>query len=131
MLKGSCLCGRIQYSVEELATQITHCACQTCRKAHGAAFNTVAGVKPESFSWLQGESLLSGYESSQGKVRYFCSCCGSQLIAKKQGAPFWVLRVATLDDDPGMAPSKRIWASHEVPWLAYQADVVCYDQWAD
>ena len=30
-----------------------------------------------------------------------------------------ILRVATLDDDPGAMPSVHIWTSHDVRWLAY------------
>lgn len=128
-MKGSCLCGQIEYEVDELATPIMHCSCTTCRKAHGAAFNTGAGVKPEHFRWLKGEQLLSGFEASPGKVRYFCSNCGSPLAKLKKDTGGWVLRVATLDNDPGVRPALRIWHSHEVPWLNYMADIPVYEEW--
>jgi len=128
-MKGSCLCHQIRYEVDQLDTPIQHCACQTCRKAHAAAFNTAAGVKREHFRWLSGEGLLRGYESSPGKVRYFCSHCGSQLIADKQGSPYLVLRAATLDEDPGQKAAFTIWSSHQVPWLAYGDDLPAYEEW--
>ncbi|WP_396586379.1 GFA family protein [Bermanella sp. R86510] len=128
-MKGSCLCGAIEYEVDGLNSAILHCSCSTCRKAHAAAFNTAASVKKSSFRWLKGESLLSKFESSPGKIRHFCSKCGSQLVKEKEGSSDLVLRVATLDDDPGKKPEFRIWASHEVPWLDYNAQIPTYDEW--
>ncbi len=128
-MKGSCLCGQIVYEVDQLDTPIQHCACKTCRKAHAAAFNTAAGVKRDSFRWVEGETLVKGFESSSGKTRYFCSHCGSQLVADKIGSPFLVLRTATLDDDPGTKAAFMIWASHQVPWLEYGDHLPVYQEW--
>ena len=128
-MKGSCLCGGIKYEVRQLDSPIQHYACNTCRKAHAAAFNTAAGVKQENFRWLKNQPLLSKFESSPGKVRYFCSQCGTQLVKEKHGSSVLTLRVATLDEDPGKVPELRIWAAHEVPWLNYTAEIPIYDAW--
>ncbi|MDF1623137.1 MAG: GFA family protein [Pseudohongiella nitratireducens] len=128
-MQGSCLCGQVVYEVDQLATPIQHCACKTCRKAHAAAFNTAAGVKREHFRWLEGESLIKGFESSPGKIRYFCSNCGSQLVADKANSPYLVLRAATLDDDPGTKAAFTIWTSHQVPWLEYGEHLPAYEEW--
>jgi hypothetical protein len=128
-MKGSCLCKAVEYEIKQLDAPIVHCSCNTCRKAHSAAFNTAAGVRPENFTWISGEEKLSAYESSPGKKRYFCSNCGSQLLAIKEGAPFYILRVASLDDAPLSKPAFRIWKSHEVSWLDYQSDIPEYSEW--
>lgn len=66
-MRGSCLCGQIEYEVSRLDSPIEHCSCRYCRKAHAAAFNTAAAVKLEHFRWLMGSELLRSYESSSGK----------------------------------------------------------------
>jgi len=129
-MRGSCLCGQVEYEVSQLASPIRHCSCRTCRKAHAAAFNTSASVKREHFRWLKGEQVLKAFESSPGKQRFFCSNCGSQMVAHRSGSELLVLRVATLDEDPGQTPQGHIWASHEVPWLAYGPQVPAYSEWA-
>jgi hypothetical protein len=128
-MHGSCLCGAIEYEVTHLDSPIEHCSCRTCRKAHAAAFNTAASVKHEHFRWLKGQDLLTGYPSSPEKTRWFCSKCGSHLIAELRGREYVVLRVATLDDDPKKTPAFQVWASHEVPWLQYGPSVVAYPEW--
>ena len=128
-MRGSCLCGCIEYEISALDSPIEHCSCTTCRKAHAAAFNTSATVKKDHFRWLKGSELLTGYESSPGKTRYFCSRCGSHLIAEQKDRDYWILRVATLDEDPGTVPQLQIWACDEVPWLRYGPAVVAYPRW--
>ena len=128
-MRGSCLCGQVAYNVERLSSAPRHCSCNTCRKAHASAFNTSASVRRAEFQWLQGENLLSSFESSPGKRRFFCSVCGSQLIAQRDGSETIALRVATLDEDPKQTPKAHIWVSSEVPWLAYGSQVASFEGW--
>jgi len=55
-LHGSCLCKAVQYRVDRLDMPIGHCHCQTCRKAHAAAFASTAGVMREHFQWTQARN---------------------------------------------------------------------------
>jgi len=122
-VRGGCLCGAVRYEVTALAGPIVHCACQTCRKAHAAAFATTARVERSAFRWLAGEDQRRAFESSPGKLRHFCSACGSHLMAEWVDRPQVILRVATLDEDPGARPAFRIWQSHTVPWLEHGPDL--------
>lgn len=128
-MKGSCLCGAIGYEVDRLDSPIQHCSCRSCRKAHAAAFNTFAHVLKTEFRWTQGEAALRAYESSPGKRRRFCGVCGTPLIAELQGHDDVILRVATLDDDPGLRPVRQIWASQAAPWLQSGPHLEICAQW--
>ena len=83
----------------------------------------------EKFQWLSGADKLTAFESSPGKNRHFCSVCGSQLIAERPAEPHVIVRVATLDEDPGSRPLIHIWRSHEVPWCAYEGDIKDFAEW--
>ncbi|PXX99641.1 GFA family protein [Halomonas sp. LBP4] len=128
-MQGSCLCGVVTYEVDRLDMPIGHCHCRTCQKAHAAAFATTAGVERQHFRWTAGERHLSHYESSAGKRRWFCSVCGTHLMAERAGQPHLILRVPTLDEDPGMRPTVHLWRSHDVPWLAHGDELPSYDEW--
>ncbi|MDJ0708330.1 MAG: GFA family protein [Leptolyngbyaceae cyanobacterium MO_188.B28] len=127
-MKGSCLCGAIEYEIDSIDMPIGHCHCHTCRKAHAAAFAPSAGVMREHFRWLKGQDHLSSFESSPGKLRHFCSVCGSHLVAERLKQPHVIVRVATLDQDPGTMPERHIWISHDVPWLVYE-NLPAYSEW--
>ena len=128
-LKGSCLCGAVRYEADQIDMPIVHCHCVTCRKAHASAFATSAGVMRGHFRWTAGETKLRTYPSSRDKLRHYCSECGTHLMAERLAQPHVLVRVATLDDDPGQRPARHIWASHAVPWLTDGADVPRYACW--
>lgn len=128
-MKGSCLCGAVVYEVDALDMPICHCHCRTCRKAHAAAFTSTAGVHRDHFRWLQGEANLRAFESSPGKWRRFCSTCGTHLIADRPAQSRVILRVATLNDDPGQTPAMHIWQSHDAAWLEDGEDIPRYAEW--
>jgi ADP-ribosyl-[dinitrogen reductase] hydrolase len=128
-MKGSCLCGAVEYEIEQLDMPIVHCHCNTCRKAHAAMFVSTAGVKREHFRWLRGEEKLIAFESSPGKLRHFCSICGSHLVAERPTQPHVIVRVATLDEDPNRKPAMHIWCSHDVSWLQDKQDTPSYEEW--
>jgi ADP-ribosyl-[dinitrogen reductase] hydrolase len=123
VLRGQCLCGAIGYEVTQLDGEIMHCHCRTCRKAHASAFASTVRVERGHFRWLRGEARLVAYQSSPGKIRRFCATCGSHLMAERPAQPHVILRVATLDDDPGDTPAMHIWTSHAVPWLETADDL--------
>ncbi|MBB5448053.1 MULTISPECIES: GFA family protein [unclassified Paraburkholderia] len=127
--KGSCLCGSVRYEIEHLDSPIEHCHCVTCRKAHAAAFATTARVSRERFRWTAGKHLLRAFESSPGKLRHFCSVCGSHLIAERPIHAHILLRVPTLDDNPGQQPVVHIWTSHDSPWLLDADEAPHYPEW--
>ena len=119
-VQGSCLCGAVRYQVRAWAGPIAHCHCHTCRKAHAAAFASTARVARDDFVWLSGQDVLRAYESSPGKLRHFCGQCGSQLMAEWVDQSQVIVRVATLDADPGQRPVMHIWTAHDVPWLQHE-----------
>lgn len=124
MIKGSCLCAQVTYTIDGRLGPITHCHCRTCRKAHAAAFSSVAAVKADDFNITTGKELLKAFESSPGKQRYFCSNCGSHIYAHRRGQAHYVLRLGTLDEDPGVRPKEHIWLSEKAPW--YDIDTDCH-----
>ena len=128
-MRGSCLCGAVTYEVASFDMKIGHCSCRTCRKAQAAPFAPTARVPRDKFRFTAGEDKLRAFESSPGRQRRFCSVCGSHVLAERPTDPHVVLRVATLDEDPGSKPVIHIWKSHEVPWCSYGDDIKEFAEW--
>jgi hypothetical protein len=116
MLSGSCLCGSVTYEISGELGPIGNCHCRTCRKAHSAAFATTAGVLREAFRWTKGDDVVASFESTPGKKRFFCPRCGSHLVAAWNDAPHVIVRIGSLDTDPGRGPVVHIWTSQKAPW---------------
>lgn len=117
MLSGSCLCGAVRYAVDGALGPIGHCHCRTCRKAHAAAFATTARAARGDFRWTAGADVVAAFESTPGKRRWFCPRCGSHLMAAWDGEDSVIVRVGSLDDDPGSRPLAHIWTAQRAPWF--------------
>jgi hypothetical protein len=117
MITGSCLCGSVKYEISGKVGDIIHCHCQTCRKAHGSAFSSIASVQDKGFK-LSGAEHLKSYESSNGKHRYFCSNCGTQIYAKRENTAHVILRLGSLDSDIDSVEKEHIWVSQKASWYS-------------
>lgn len=129
MIKGSCLCQEITFTIDGKLGPVSHCHCKTCQKAHAAAFGTVTRVKKEALIINSGKDALSSYKSSPHKTRYFCSKCGTQIYAEFQGQDEVVVRLGTFDDDPGYKPIRHIFVSEKASWYTIEDNLPQYDQW--
>ena len=65
----------------------------------------------------QGESLLRAFESSPGKKRYFCTQCGSHIVAERAGTGNILLRMGCLDTPITDRPVAHIWRSDAASWF--------------
>ncbi|MCG8588044.1 MAG: GFA family protein [Proteobacteria bacterium] len=120
-LEGGCLCGDVRYEAGALTGPIGHCHCPTCRKAHGSAFSTVGRTSREGFRWVRGQEHVRAFESSPGKFRHFCCNCGSHMMAEWDGEPEVILRLGTLDTDPGARPAAHVWTDLKADWYEIDA----------
>ena len=117
MLAGSCLCGRVRYEISGALRGALNCHCSMCRKAHGAAFRSRASVKAADFRWVQGEDLLTWYETSPGNHRGFCRICGAKLLSRFDFDPgVYGLPLGALDGDPGVKPALHVFVACKAPW---------------
>lgn len=127
MVTGSCLCGKVTYQITGEIGDIVHCHCISCRKAHGAAFSSVASVEEADFS-LTGEKFINSYQSSPGKFRYFCTHCATQIYAKRETASHIILRLGSLDDDPKSLEKSHIWLSQKASWFNLDEELPRYQE---
>ena len=116
-LYGSCLCGGVRFEVTTPFVWASHCHCSRCRKHSGAFGETQGRVPREGFRLLQGEELISVYRPEDGRVKAFCSVCGSSLFGNEwpEGDQIGI-RLGALDGDPGIRPSFHTFVASKAPW---------------
>ena len=72
-IRGSCLCGGIQFEITGPLFGAMNCHCSQCRKLYGAAFRSRVRIAAADFRWIAGEELIKFWESWRGYMRGFCS----------------------------------------------------------
>lgn len=116
-LEGSCLCGAVHYVCEGALGPIAMCHCRACRKAQGTAFATNSPIDASVFRLIAGSEHLREFASSPGKLRAFCSACGSPVYSRRADLPGVLrLRIGTLDTPIDARPSHHIHAASRAEW---------------
>lgn len=130
MINGGCLCGAVRYEVDAEVAEFCHCHCSMCRKQHGAGFVSWAGVPRKAFRWLKGEDVLAVYASSAAIDRFFCSACGSSMIADLHQDRLVYLAMGSLDVRPELPVGFHIFAGSKAPWVEILDDLPQYAEWS-
>jgi hypothetical protein len=122
MLEGSCLCGAITYEIDGQLSDFGHCHCRSCRKSSGSAFGANAGVDRTAFRLRSGAETLREFESSPGKLRVFCSRCGSPIYAYLAKSPGVLrIRLGSLDTPLDARARAHTFVSDKADWEDIEA----------
>ena len=117
MITGRCECARVSFQISGEINDFSHCHCSQCRRLHGAAFATFAGVERSAFKYTSGELDISSYESSGGLSRLFCSLCGSNILVALPSEPDALyIAMGVIDGNPTLPHSYHIFMGSKAPW---------------
>jgi len=130
MIKGKCHCETVKYESINESEAAAFCHCGTCRKINGSAFGSSAVIPEEGFKIISGETSLKKYESSPGKIRFFCSNCGTHIFATSSKNPGkMILRIGCIDGNHGIVPTRHIWISQKAPWYEIKENLPMNEEW--
>ena len=115
MITASCLCHAIKWQFKGEFSQITHCHCSLCRKAHGSAYATYGLGSKEKFEYLEGTESIFAYESSPQFFRSFCRHCGSVVPNTKLG-DIVAMPIGGADGDLNITIDAHIYVANKAPW---------------
>jgi hypothetical protein len=128
MIRGRCECGRVRYEVDGRIEDFSHCHCSQCRRLHGAAYATFAGVSRKKFRYISGETDVSVYASSEANDRVFCAVCGSNILVDPRQEPDSLyLSMSTIDGDPPRPEGYHAWVGSKAAWHEITDDLVQYE----
>ncbi len=115
-MKGSCVCGAIEFEVTEIPNMVFNCHCTRCRKSHGAAFATQAFAIRNTLKFIRGKEALKEYESTGG-IRTKRSHCGSRLMNyAKDNGDYLSIALSCIDTPHNLKPVAEVCISSKVNW---------------
>lgn len=127
--KGGCLCDGIRFEITGPIKNIVCCHCSQCRKVQGSAFATNGVVEKAAFRLVKGADLLSSYEGSPGKRKYFCHQCGSPIYSDNSDFPDIVrVRLGTIESEISERPECHIFVGSKAIWEAITDDLPQFDE---
>lgn len=111
MLRGSCLCGAVRFSVNGELEGGDACHCIQCRKHSGHYFASTD--IPKAALNIDGEDQLAWYQSSDRVRRGFCRSCGSSLFWDPMASEKIAVAMGAFDDPTGTRLHMHIFTSEK------------------
>jgi len=132
MYHGSCLCGKVKFTLSSSIDDIVCCHCSLCRKAQGSAFATNANVEVENFHFESGEDNLTAFSSPPSQTKYFCKTCGSPIMSKDNSNSGNIrIRLGTIESDITERPTAHIFVSSKANWETISDDLPQYEEYKE
>lgn len=130
MFEGRCECGLVQYKVDGEIRDLSHCHCSQCRRLHGAAYVTFAGIHRNTFRYTAGAANVKIYSSSNTMDRAFCGECGSNILADyKPEADFLYVCMGNVDGNPPRPSGYHQFVGSKAAWHDITDDLERHDRW--
>jgi len=124
MIKGSCNCGDISFSVTGKVWGASNCHCGQCRKQSGNIW--ASAVVQQADIDITGE--LRWYRSSGTAARGFCVTCGCFLFWKHDTESSISFALGALDGPTGLKIEKHIFVADKGDYYTIADKLPQHDQ---
>ena len=114
--RGSCLCGGVRISVDNMSSQMGACHCAKCRKWGGGPWLTVDCGTEVSFD---GEEHVAVFDSSAWAERGVCSKCGSHLFYRLKETQQYIMSMGLFDDVDAFVFDHQIFIDEKPPFYSF------------
>jgi hypothetical protein len=128
---GRCLCGAVEYRLNEEPVMFYACHCTDCQKRSGSSFGLSMWVKRAALEVTRGDAMLQVLAGADGGPRHqrMCAKCGTRLWSEPARRPeLAVLRPGTLDNAKEWVPAAHIWTRSAQPWVTIPEGVARYEK---
>ena len=121
MIRGSCCCGKVRFTLAVPPTMMAACHCTRCRKVGASTF---VFIHRDSFAWVAGETEVTHCQPGEGyqHVRSFCRHCGTALGEIGSSAETYPIAADCLDDDPGLRIRFHEFVAEKPAWATIGDD---------
>jgi hypothetical protein len=116
-IRGSCLCGGIQFEIDGEVVMTRYCHCENCRKFSGTAQAAWGLAKTTEFTITAEDTKLGEFDAGSGSLRRFCLSCGSPLWFEPKELPAWLgIALGAIDEGHPTKPEMHVWTQSSPVW---------------
>ncbi|MFT5603150.1 MAG: hypothetical protein ACI9G5_000100 [Paracoccaceae bacterium] len=129
-LKGTCLCGEVEYQITNNPLMIVACHCLSCQKSSGGGYTSTMALPEASFTLINGNPDCWDKTDENGihHRRYFCGTCACRLHYTSADMPRVVkLKTGTLENSNHIIPDAHFYVSRKPAWFSLPASAVQFE----
>ncbi len=124
--KGSCLCGKVTYSVAGEMRDVMNCHCGQCLKSHGVHAAYTKAKKSQIV--IRNSDKIVWYRSSSKAKRGFCGICGSSLFWSLIDGDSISIAAGSLEQPTGLKTTINIFTQDAGDYYSLDENLDCYPQ---
>lgn len=132
LLKGSCLCGQVRFTINEPPVRTFACHCTFCQRVTGTSFYAESIFPTDAVRFNEGERRQYAHRSdNSGKtvVVHFCPSCGSTFgLTFERWPDLHAISRGCLDDPDAVEVTSHIWTRSAQTGVVLPAQVDCFDE---
>lgn len=127
-LIGSCLCGTIEYQVEDTFKAFYQCHCKQCQTLTGSAFASNLITQPSNITWLRGIDSIVVYAHPEREFsKSFCKLCGSAVPFVNKTKTSLIVPAGSITSEISKKLEANIFVSEKACWSKAGTDVKDYE----
>jgi hypothetical protein len=117
-LTGGCLCGAVQFTLEDSFSAFYQCHCKQCQQLTGSAFASNIFTNPDNIHWTSGQENIVAYvHPNRDFSKSFCATCGSALPFVTKSKTSLIVPAGSLNEQASIEPQANIFMSEKACWL--------------
>lgn len=116
---GSCLCGAVTITANNVSKSVGACHCDMCRKWGGGPLLAVDCGTDVSFA---GDENIAVFSSSEWAERGFCKTCGSNLFYRIKQNQQYIMPAGLFGDDQTFVFDHQIFIDEKPEYYQFAND---------
>jgi len=131
-INGECLCGAIQFELDDDFKAFYQCHCKQCQTLTGSAFASNLFTHPQNISWLSGIDSVVVYEHPDREFsKSFCKSCGSAVPFINKTRSSLIVPAGSLKSEIRNKVQANIFVSEKAGWSITEPDVKNHEFFPD
>jgi len=116
--EGSCLCGKVKYTVKGPFIRFYFCHCSRCRKATGTAHAANIFTRVGNVTFHSGQSNTKRYDLPEAErySRCFCIDCGSPVPYASRDGKLMIVPAGSLTNFDARKVDNNIFWDNRAAW---------------
>ena len=127
---GSCLCGKVKYTISSPPVRMGQCHCDDCRKSTGTGHASNAFFEKDNVD-IEGEthSYDSITDTKSIITRHFCPECGSRMFGVSNIFTNIIgIAVGTLEDSSWFKADAIVYNKRKPKWDIMDKDIPTFEE---
>ncbi len=128
VMRGSCLCGGVEFGVRDAPQGLYQCHCSLCRKQSGAASSAAFIVRSDQLVWRAGQDLIASYMKPSGFRSDFCTRCGSPVPSPLRSTSYVWVPAGLLEESSSLAVALHLYVGSKASWEPVPVSGTLHDE---